>query len=105
MRNVNGAPTVFGVLGRQLNAHCRGHVDLSARRLRLYRNARLVLSAAVAVGLPNATLRRVLARAVEGTPVVSRRTQPDAASVTVAKPTPNITLPDTSIRSTSYYIE
>jgi lipoprotein-anchoring transpeptidase ErfK/SrfK len=175
VRNANGAPTVFGVLARQLDARCRTTwlhvalpirpngasgwirasavreqqvrtritVDLSARRLRLYRNARLVLSSPVAVGsratptplgryyvnqrlalsdpngpygpgavgisafspvltgwtqggpiaihgtnepwsighavsngcvrLPNATLSRVLARAVEGTPVVIER--------------------------------
>jgi lipoprotein-anchoring transpeptidase ErfK/SrfK len=175
VRNANGAPTVFGVLERELDLHCRTTwlhvalpirpngasgwirasavreqqvrtritVDLSARRLRLYRNTRLILSASVAVGsratptplgryyvnqrlalsdpngpygpgavgisafspvltgwtqggpiaihgtnepwsighavsngcvrLPNATLRRVLARAVEGTPVVIER--------------------------------
>ncbi len=71
VRNANGAPTVFGVLARQLDVHCRTTwlhvalpirpngasgwirasavreqqvrtritVDLSARRLRLYRNA------------------------------------------------------------------
>jgi lipoprotein-anchoring transpeptidase ErfK/SrfK len=82
LRNANGAPTVFGVLGERVDAYCRARwlhvllplrpngsagwvraadiaraavhtritVDLSARRVRLYRSGRLVLSARAAVG-------------------------------------------------------
>jgi lipoprotein-anchoring transpeptidase ErfK/SrfK len=84
LRNVNGAPTVFSVLGAQLDARCRATwlhvelpmrpngatgwvraadvetagvrtrivVDLSTRRVRLYRNGRLVLESPAAVGAP-----------------------------------------------------
>ncbi len=80
--NVNGAQTVFGLVGQQVDATCRATwlhvalpmrpngvtgwvraadvervavrtritVDLSQRRLRLYRNGRLVLASVVAVG-------------------------------------------------------
>jgi lipoprotein-anchoring transpeptidase ErfK/SrfK len=80
--NVNGAQTVFGQVGEQVDAKCRAtwlhvalpmrpngvtgwvraadvervavrtriNVDLSQRRLRLYRNGRLVLASVVAVG-------------------------------------------------------
>lgn len=80
--NVNGAQTVFGQFGEQVDATCRAtwlhvalpmrpngvtgwvraadvervavrtriNVDLSQRRLRLYRNGRLVLASVVAVG-------------------------------------------------------
>jgi lipoprotein-anchoring transpeptidase ErfK/SrfK len=82
LRNVNGAATVFGVLGREVDARCRPAwlhvalpirpngatgwvraddvkqspvharitVDLSERRVRLYRNGKLVLSAVAAIG-------------------------------------------------------
>jgi hypothetical protein len=84
LHNVNGVPTVFGVLGEQLDRGCRPTwlhvelpmrpngatgwvrardvavgvvhtrivVDVSARRLRLYRDGRLVLQSAAAVGAP-----------------------------------------------------
>jgi hypothetical protein len=84
--NVNGATTVFGVLGRQVDARCRAAwlhvalpmrpngitgwvraanvqqlpvrtritVDLSERRVRLYKNNKLVLSSTAAIG-SNAT--------------------------------------------------
>ena len=80
--NVNGAPTVFGVLGTKVDARCRAAwlhvalpmrpngitgwvratavqqlavrtritVDLSERRLWLYKNGKLVLSSAAAIG-------------------------------------------------------
>jgi L,D-transpeptidase catalytic domain len=82
LQNVNGARTVFGVVGRQIDAACRTRwlhvalpmrpngitgwvraadverlavrtritVDLSERRLRLFRSGRLVLASVVAVG-------------------------------------------------------
>src|SRR5437763_12781705 len=82
LRNVNGAPTVFGVLGEQVDRRCRPTwlrvalplrpngvtgwvrardvrllrvrtrivVDVSQRRLSLYRRGRLVLSSPIAVG-------------------------------------------------------
>ena len=84
LHNVNGVPTVFGVLGEQLDRRCRPSwlhvelpmrpngatgwvrardvavgvvhtrivVDVSARRLRLYRDGRLVLQSPAAVGAP-----------------------------------------------------
>lgn len=80
--NVNGATTVFGVLGKELDARCRAAwlhvalpirpngatgwvraadveqlpvrtritVDLSERRVRLYKNGKLVLSSTAAIG-------------------------------------------------------
>ncbi|MDX6441971.1 MAG: hypothetical protein QOE43_1700 [Gaiellaceae bacterium] len=80
--NVNGATTVFGVVGREVDARCRAAwlhvalpmrpngitgwvraadvqqlpvrtritVDLSERRVRLYKNGKLVLSSAAAIG-------------------------------------------------------
>jgi lipoprotein-anchoring transpeptidase ErfK/SrfK len=82
LRNPNGVPTVFGVLGERLDRRCRVTwlhvelplrpngatgwvrlskvqriavrtrivVDLSERRVRLYRNGRLVLSSRAAIG-------------------------------------------------------
>jgi len=82
VRNVNGAATVFGVLGRAVDARCRAvwlhvelpirpngatgwvraadveqlpvrtriTVDLSQRRVRLYKKGKLVLSAIAAIG-------------------------------------------------------
>jgi lipoprotein-anchoring transpeptidase ErfK/SrfK len=84
LKNVNGAPTVFGVLGEQVDAKChatwlhvqlpmrpngvtgwvraaavqtvRLHtrivVDLSERRVRLYRRGRLLFSSSAAIGSP-----------------------------------------------------
>ena len=84
--NANGAPTVFGVLGKRLDSRCRAAwlhvalpirpngatgwvqatdvqqlsvhtritVDLSQRRVRLYKKGKLVLSASAAIG-SNAT--------------------------------------------------
>jgi len=84
LRNVNGAPTVFSILGEQLDGRCRVTwlhvelpmrpngatgwvraadvavgsvrtrivVDLSARRVLLYSNGRLVLDSPAAVGAP-----------------------------------------------------
>jgi L,D-transpeptidase-like protein len=82
LRNANGVPTVFGVVGERLDRHCRATwlhvalpirpngaagwvrtshvqelavharitVDLSERRVRLYRQGRLVLSSRAAIG-------------------------------------------------------
>jgi lipoprotein-anchoring transpeptidase ErfK/SrfK len=82
LQNVNGAATVFGVLGREVDARCRVAwlhvalpirpngatgwvraadvqqlpvrtritVDLSERRVRLYKNGKLVLSSTAAIG-------------------------------------------------------
>ena len=81
-RNVNGVPTVFGVVGKVVDARCRArwyrvqlpmkpngvtgfvraadvrieavgtriHVDLSERRVTLFRNGKRVLSAVAAIG-------------------------------------------------------
>ena len=89
LKNVNGAPTVFSVLGERVDARCRATwlhvqlpirpngatgwvraadvsiarvhtrilVDLSERRVRFFRNGRLVLSSSAAIG-SSATRRR-----------------------------------------------
>jgi hypothetical protein len=59
LRNVNGVTTVFGVVGKEVDARCR------AAWLHAVSNG--------CIRLPNTVLRRLFAQALAGTPVLIRK--------------------------------